>query len=462
MKNKIIFFFVLAFALSPFQQILAEFDPSYIISDAELTDYKAFSLTAIKDFLQTKEGTLKNYKAADLDGKIKSAAEIIFNASQLCKINPQILLALLQKEQSLIENPAPSQYNYDWATGYARCDDCDPNDPAIIKFKGFTKQVYSAAERFQWYLEQYAKNENTWLKQAGKTYEFLQTYQTPPSYKITLANQATASLYNYTPYYNGNYSFWNLWNKWFVKIYPDGTLLQANGESGVWLIQFGKRRPFLSRAALISGYDPAKIIVTDKIDLERYEKGKVIKFPQYSLFRSPSGTVYLLVNNEKRGFKSREAFKLNGFNPEEIIDLTIEELADYPEGEPITIKSTYPTGALLQNKATGAVFYVQNGVKKGIIDKSILKINFKNKKIIAVTPEELNSYETQAPIKLKDGEVVKSTEQPAVYVISNGGKRPISSSEAFTKLGYQWKNLNKVPQKVLDLHPTGESLSIAR
>ncbi|TSC96298.1 MAG: hypothetical protein Athens101410_12 [Parcubacteria group bacterium Athens1014_10] len=463
MLIKKICIFIAILVLSPLSFIFAaDFNPNYIISDAELTDYNSLSLDSIQKFLEIKDGTLKNYKAEDIDGKTRGGAEIIYNASRNYKINPQILLVLLQKEQSLIDNSNPTQYNYDWATGFARCDDCDLNDPVIVKFKGFAKQIDGAASRLRWYLAQYANNENGWLKQAGATYDILQTYQTPPSYKITIANQATACLYNYTPYYHGNYSFWKLWNKWFTKIYPDGTLLQAKGEPGVWLVQFGKKRPFLSRSALFSSYDTSKIIRVEKVDLERYESGRAIKFAQYSLLRSPAGTVYLLINNEKRGFRTREAFRTFGYNPEEIIDLSWEELADFPEGEPITIASTYPTGALLQNKSTGAVFYVQNGVKNGIIDRSILKINFKNKKIIPVAPEELDKYAALPPIKIKDGELVKSTGQPAVYIISNSEKRPITSPDAFNGLGYKWENINNVPQGVLDLHLAGEPLDIAR
>lgn len=460
-RKTFVFITILIFA-PLFSAFAAGFNPNYIISDEELIDADSFSLNSIQKFLEGKEGTLKNYEVADIDGKTRCAAEIINNASQNNRINPQILLALLQKEQSLIENAAPSQYNYDWATGFARCDSCDPSDPVIVRYKGFATQVHSAAERFKWYLEQYVNNANGWLKQPGQTYELLYSYQTPPSYKITPLNQATACLYNYTPYYSGNYSFWDIWNKWFAKIYPDGSVLQIKDDPGVWLIQFGKKRPFISRAAFISGYDPKKIITVEKVDLDRYETGNPIKFPQYSLFRSPSGTVYLLVNNEIRGFKSREAFKMMGFNPEEIIDLKWEELKEFSESEPITIKSVYPTGALLQNIKTGAVFYVQNGIKQGLIDKSILIVNFKNKKIVCVTPEELDKYETRAPIKLKDGELVKSINQPAVYAISNGEKRPIVSMEAFEGLGYKRKNINVVPQRILDLHPTGEIVDVAR
>ncbi len=438
-------------SLLPLNCSAASFNPNYILSNQELTDYQSMSLGAIQRFLNSKSGILKNYQTKDIDGKKKTAAEIIFQASQRYKINPQVILTLLQKEQSLIDNPRPTSYNLDWACGYHRPTGSDPNDPKLQPYKGFAVQVDGAAATFRWYIDHYP---TPWLRIAGKTYNF-------DGHLITPQNMATAALYNYTPHYQGNYQFWKIWQKWFVKIYPDGTLLQAEGEPGIWLIQHQKRRPFLSRAAFLSRYNPQKVILVSKEDLEKYEIGQPIKFPQYSLLRSPGGTVYLLVDDERRGFRSKEAFMMMGFNPEEIIDVSWQDLSIYPEGKPITIKSVYPVGALLQDRKTGAVFYVKDGIKRGIIDKSILEINFPHYHLIPAAEGELEKYLKGKPLGIKDGELVKASSESSVYVIANGLKRPIISAEVFEKLGYKWENIKEVPKKVLDLlHPTGPIIDI--
>ena len=470
-QNSILFLLLLSFQLlafgSPAQAV--SFNPHYIISDQEFTDYQSMSRESIQKFLEGKSGQLAYYQEKDIDGIMRFSSEIIYNASQKYKINPQVILALLQKEQSLIENPNPSQHNWDWATGFALCDSCNSDNPVLIKYKGFPIQVEKAAGVFRWYLDEYKNNTSDWLFQAGQTYNI-------DDYQITPLSFATACLYNYTPHYSGNWRFWQLWNKWFAKIYPDGTLLQEKNQPGVWLIQFGKRRPFLSRAAFLSGYDPKKIIQVDRVDLERYEIGSKIKFPNYSLLRSPAGTVYLLVDGERRGIVSQEVFRKIGFNPEEIIDLTWQELDDYPEKEPIAFESIYPTGALLQDKTTGGVWYVKNGIKQPIIDRIILKINFKNQPIIPIDPSELANYPSQSPIKIKDGELItslpstlpmagvekNSPQTLLIYVISDGEKLPILSPSAFTKLGYKWENVIKVPDKVLQLHLTGLPVGMVR
>jgi hypothetical protein len=457
-KTVTLFFILICYLSSitihPIQAI--SFNPNYIISNHELTDYQAINHNSIQKFLDSKPGVLGFYKTTGLDDQTKSSAEIIYQASQRHKINPQVLLALLQKEQSLIENPNPSWRDFDWATGFGVCDSCSTEDPKIAKFKGFTKQIDKAAEIFRWYLEEYEKNSSDWLHQIGRKYQI-------DGYEVVPLNLATACLYNYTPHWNGNFNFWKIWNKWFAKIYPDGTLLQEKGRPGVWLIQWGKRRPFISQTAFLSGWNPKKIIQVDQVDLERYEIGTQIKFPNYSLLRSPGGTVYLLVDSHRRGISSREVFRKIGFNPEEIIDLEWSELDDYPEIEPISLSSIYPTGALLQDKITGGVWYVKNGIKQPLIDRSILEINFGfHFPVTPADPSELNQYPSQAPIKIKDGELITSPKTSMIYVISSGQKLPILSPSSFTALGYKWENVITVPDKVLQLHPTGLLLSVVR
>jgi len=283
-------------------------------------------------------------------------------------------------------------------------------------------------------------------------------------------NSATAALYTYNPWvgkYGGgdphwgaNSLLWKKWTEWFTRSYPDGTLLREKGEPGVWLVQNSLLRPFLSKGALVSRYSLDRIIDVSKTELDVYEVGAPIKFANYSLLRSPKGTVYLLADEVKRGFASAAALKRIGINPEEIEDVDWTDLDGYPEGRPITEDSVYPTGALLQDKTTGGVYFVSDGVKQPIWSKEILKSNWKNKKIIPASPEELAEYATGEPAKFPDGELVTAPGNSAVYVISNGIKMPIASGEVFESLGYKWGNIINTTVKALEANATGERIDL--
>jgi hypothetical protein len=207
------------------------------------------TLQNIQTFLNTKPGALKNYKEI-INGVENSASQIIFDAAQTNKINPEFLLTLLQKEQSLIEDPTPSQAQLDWATGYSRCDGCN----GVPAYKGFSKQVFNAASRFRQYLDSPEK-----FKVIAN-----QPYITLDGIMITPNNQATASLYIYNPWQGGtetngryvgaNYNFYKIWDKYFHTIFPDDTLLKERDSDKYWLIKYGARQTFVAPEVLASLY----------------------------------------------------------------------------------------------------------------------------------------------------------------------------------------------------------------
>lgn len=454
----------------------SEFNPAAIISDQEILDSSAMDLADIQSFLENNGSYLAHYSCPNSEGITKTAAQIIYDAAAnnydcdgiagaenfvladkaiKCKrisINPRFLLVLLQKEQSLITDSSPKQSQLDWATGYG----CPDGQACNTRWKGFGKQVNSAALQFFDYIE----NPQNYTYKAGNAYTFKNTNREPMQV-IPLTN-ATAALYNYTPHvYNGNYNFWCLWTKYFTRLYPDDTLVQARGEAGVWLIQNGKKRPFLTKGALTSRFDLDKIVLVNSADLDKFPTGASIKFPQYALVKSPRGTVFLLVDDKKRGFTSQEALRKFGANPEEIVDASWEDINAYENGLPITATTTYPTGALLQDNKSGGVYYVTDGTKAPIWDKIFLKVKFKYKLITKVTPGKLSAYKTVDPVLFNDGELLKSANSPAVYVVENKLKRVFVSGELFEKMGYKWDNVITVSEKIINLYPEGTPINEA-
>lgn len=477
--------FVISSLLGPFlvkaAEIDPEFNPNNIITDEELLNTSTMSLADIQNFLETQGSYLAYYTAVNTHGDIKTAAEIIYDAStknydcegvslsdkpteaekqikcrQITTINPKFLLVLLQKEQSLIGESSPSQKQLDWATGYG-CPDGGSCNPY---WQGFGKQVNSAALQFWWYL----RAPHQYSYQKGQTYTFSNPYGTISTQNMTVTpeNQATASLYNYTPHvFNGNYNVFKLWKRYFPpKTYPNGTLLRAKGDIGVWLIENGIKRPFLTKVALTSRFDENKIIEVSPSDLNAYSKGAPIKFANYSLIKSPKGSIYLLVDDKKRLISSNEVFKQIGYNPEEVSNASWEDVNSYKNGTPLTIASAYPTGALLQNNKTGGVYFVQEGEKAPIIDKSFLSTKFKNKSLIPVSPEELDKYTSIDPVMFESGELLKSPASPAVYLIDNGYKRPFTSGEDFVSLGYKWENIITTSPQVLYMYTLGSPVKV--
>lgn len=155
-----------------------------------------------------------------------TAAEIIFWVSQSCGINPQVMLVLLQKEQSLVTDDWPWPIQYRSATGYG-CPDTAPCDSL---YYGFFNQVWSAARQFK----RYGRDSHLFNYRAGVN-NFIQYNPNAAcgGSTVFIQNQATAGLYNYTPYQPnaaalnnlygtgdgcsayGNRNFWRIFNDWF-------------------------------------------------------------------------------------------------------------------------------------------------------------------------------------------------------------------------------------------------------
>ena len=439
---------VFGLLLPSFVPLLA-FDPNYIISDEEMTDYASLDVDGIQRYLD--RGYLGDYTTEDLDGETRSAAEIIWNAAQNYQLSPKFILGMLQREQSLVDDDDPSQTQLDWAMGYAVCDVCTTSDGDIQHWRGFAKQIDSAAMQFR---EGYLAD----LEENGETVVGIGPGipTTIDGIDIIPANNATAALYTYTPHIHGNENFAKIWDRYFTLDYPNGSLLQAEGEDGVWLIQYGLRRPITSKAALLSRFNPDNIISVEAASLLKYEQGAEIAFPNYSLLRAPTGTVFLIVDDERRGIDSAETFAAIGFDPDEVTAVTWEDLDPYAEGSHITIDSIYPEGHLLQNSVTGGVYFVQEGVKHPLISKTLLTVNYAGWRIHPTDPVELDTYPTGDKVTLPDGLLVKAADAPAVYVISDGNRLSITSGEVFESMGFKWESIVSVDEATLLLHPLGD------
>ena len=125
----------------------------------------------------------------------ESAAQIVSKVATACDINPQVLLVLIQKEQGLLTASGRNltARRYEAAAGYA-CPDASQCDR---KWEGFFLQLYGAASQFQ----RYRLNPGSYdVVAQTPTRIAYSPDQACGGAELTIVNQATAGLYNYTPY----------------------------------------------------------------------------------------------------------------------------------------------------------------------------------------------------------------------------------------------------------------------
>lgn len=225
----------------------ADWDAGYIISDARFFDSGAMTEAQVQSFLAARlpscaaangQPCLRDYRATTFSraavepghctgyvgAENEPASRIIVKAAQACRINPQVLLVMLQKEQGLVTAGSPTERQYRVAMGYG-CPDTADCDSAYF---GFYNQVYHAARQ----LRQYTNYPQRTYRIGSVPIQYHPNTGCGSSV-VAIRNQATANLYNYTPYQPnaaalanlrgvgdgcsayGNRNFWVTFHDWF-------------------------------------------------------------------------------------------------------------------------------------------------------------------------------------------------------------------------------------------------------
>ena len=139
---------ILVLILLPISSAFAQeiFNPHYIISNNDLTDYTSMDMDGVYNFLKDNGSILYNY--IDPNARMITP-QIILDSAWLYQISPKYILTVLQKEQSLVTDAAPSQSQIDWATGYG----CPDSGGCNQKYKGLANQIDWGAGAIRYYLD---------------------------------------------------------------------------------------------------------------------------------------------------------------------------------------------------------------------------------------------------------------------------------------------------------------------
>lgn len=468
------------------------FNPSLLIDDKRFLDTQTFGgAEGIQKFLEKKGSVLANTSQdflvklrepgfSDLKtkledpkpalGRLRTASELIWDASQQSGLNPQIFIVKLQKEQGLIttrqNDPADRlQRALDFSLGFG----CPDNSPCNGIFQGFYFQLFGAldqqGERYLGAGKSLVRAFNTPLDKpvlsiggkgvkVGDIAEISNTtdpYGVPPTQQVLISNRATAALYRYTPHvFNGNYNFWRYFNEWFK--YPNGTIMQVGTDTAKYIIQNGSRFALPTFVAQAKGLDLSTSIVVSPTEVESYPADPSPLGPDDNTIVSVTGSPqkYVFINNLKRP-ASDFVLKQRKLDPSKTLTITPEENLLFKESEQLT-----PTdGTVLRGVQDKAVYLVESGKLKAY---SGLTFNqYKVAKKVQIVPDaEIASYPKNGFVVPLDGTIVKSASDRAVYEISAGSKK-IFSGEIFRNRKISPKAISILSQEEMAGIPDGGS-----
>jgi hypothetical protein len=497
----------------------SEFNPSRIIDDIVFYNSNSMSIAQIQQFLNSKvpvcdtngvqpyAGTtraaysasrgypapytcLKNYSQViptitnsgsdlckgSIVGGNKSAANIIYDVSKACGINPQVLIVMLQKEMSLITDDWPWTSQYDKAMGYA-CPDSGPNNSANCDsaYFGFFNQVYNAAKAYR----RYEANPNSYNYRAGRNNYILYNPNTAcGGTNVFIENQATASLYIYTPYQPnasalsnlygtgdscgayGNRNFWRMFRDWFGPTYsndtysahPNGTLIALNGK--VYKIEASKLR-HITHPDILFSYrytwsDVRKPTTGDKtlpigLPMNRLAPGTV--------YRTNGSPVYVVEyeNDElTRQHISYASFVSLGYDWSKVL-LTTPAITPAVTHSKILTQTAHPSGSLVLDNQANKVYLIENGIKRHVLNPVAFDSQkYKWSEIKNITSID-KSLPVGPPLDIRTGSYLLSSGLYVVDEDQNGSfKRPLGPWECFAdRLSYTSKNWIPTPSGLL-------------
>ena len=236
-----------------------------------------------------------------------------------------------------------------------------------------------------------------------------------------------------------------------VRWHPDGTLIRGKDDPDgkIFLLQssckrwIGKPKPYEQEGPYIFNahcFDWCKVIDVDQNELDCFNTGPNVDYPNFRLVQKSSGNeaykVYLVTENRyKRWIKSPEVFEALGYNWDDVEYLSEKVVNDYEELA--LIVSIYPEGTLIKKKGDDKVFIITNGEKRWIKTADVftkLGYNSVGVDVIEISEEIFDSID-QNDNDIDSDDISQCTNEPIHLVPVVGkpnGDENLSASSTFT------------------------------
>jgi len=371
----------------------------------------------------------------------KSSAQIIYDTAQEFRINPQVLIVLLQKEQGLVTDTWPLNLQYKTATGYG----CPDTAACDSQYFGLTNQIRWSASMFRAILNK----SPTWYTPylLGNNYIQYNPSSSCGGSVINVENRSTQALYNYTPYQPnqsalnsgygsgdscgayGNRNFYLYFTEWFGTTisgeYPSP--LYRSQTSGMIYLIIDSTKYYIPSYEIMVDYGFHKLLMTSVSDtyLSTFTDGPVLTNVGRKQYDS-SGAIYLFDDGKTYQIKSPDQCAKWGID---CFNSNVSKVL------PNDLFDKYMVGAgLLPDtiRSNGVVYTMEDGKKRPII--GVYAINNFNGNSAPYFKDQ-NVVQPLGKLIADDRFIVKFGEIPTIYLYDRGYLHAIEDMDDF----YSWR-----------------------
>lgn len=326
---------------------------------------------------------------------------------------------------NLLTSEFSGLYNGPIVVGHKDVEKGNP-DPATFDFARIRREAASFAADYKNYVYQ--------VDSLPKVYKiFSGTRQT---YDDLLSYTSAGGIYQKSVAVSQNQV--DLFSESRFLRYPDGSLLQVNGQPAVYLIQNGQRRNLnvTAKQFKLLGFDFARVKIVDEAELATYPEGDAIKYGPDKQLLSDGQKVFLIQSGKKRWIPSGTLFAALGYSWPKV-KKAAADLKNYLDGAVLT----YPDGTLLRGVGSEITYLVSEGKLRRFVSAEIfLKLKYSWSKVKNIPAEELAYYPLGEYVKYKDGTLLRPNDEVNVYLISNGQPQLVDGA-TFKKKKYKWSNV---------------------
>ncbi|MBX4191186.1 MAG: hypothetical protein KW804_00060 [Candidatus Doudnabacteria bacterium] len=464
------------------------FNPGMLIPDEAFADVGTFgSAAGIQHFLELKGSVLANtspeflIKLREPDTltkvgledpeanltRLRTAAELIYDAAVKWGLNPQVLLVILQKEQSLItgtfSGDADLARGLDRAMGFG----CPDYEGCGDIFLGFYRQIFGTfdSENNRWLgaaaslmrsfraeidgvrvgrgpmvdsqgrvfgrpvVRTARKGDTVIIDNTMGGYSGISQQQT-----VTIGNFATAALYRYTPHvFNGNYNFWKFYTAWFK--YPNGTVIILGGTTQQYVIDNGTKRPFSNFVAQQRKIKLENVIVVSQTEFDSYPTEKQMTPLDGTLIKGDFDPMTYLVGDGVKHPISQAVLNQRKLSLASVITLPQAEVESYATGS----YETPTNGTLIMGETSGTVYVIDGGLKRPISGTVFVARRLSFAKIMKLSDIEVTSIASGPFLTPPDMVAIKTTNNSTIYWFKDNARKGV------TAFVYKQRGVNTFP-----------------
>lgn len=239
--------------------------------------------------------------------------------------------------------------------------------------------------------------------------------------------------------------------------YPSGTLVRAKNDARVYLIEGGYKRHIPSPSILESRFSWENIITVTSEEVASYPDGNTLPFKDGTLIKDIN-SAYVIEDGAAKPIVSAAVFDQLGYKWSDVLAVSDFELSLHSRGALVTRTDIHPNGSLVT--AGGPVYVLEGGKKRYIPSPGIFNARFKSKDIITIPQTELDTYPLGDHIVFPDGYLI--ADDNSVYVIQGGQRRPVGHAVIFESYGFKWGMIKKATPFELSFQSVGPTLSLPK